>query len=164
MGRNRLKACRTEALTSPDCDAQIGVQTFGECKNRLPAYSASNPYTIEALFDRGRSVPHVRWEAEAVWPAAKPEQAVVPAQLRQMQSAQFWAHTNPHYVILQCGGLTCFQIAQIRSIWTNTCPRKPSAPIFGLGLTYLFSFSILKRLSLNSCLQALSRAFCHTSG
>ncbi|KAG6991164.1 hypothetical protein G7Y79_00055g089400 [Physcia stellaris] len=172
LGRNRLTATRcTEALSSPDCDTQIGVQILGECKHCLPANSASYPVTEtprhsdpEALFDSGRPTPHVRWEAESIWPAAAPNALVLSARPWQMQSRkQMWPHTKPHYVILQCGGLTCFQIGQIRSIWANTCPRKPSAPVFGLalGLTYLFSFSIPNGLSPTSCLQALPRAFRH---
>ncbi|KAG7005111.1 hypothetical protein G7Y79_00021g049780 [Physcia stellaris] len=72
LGRNCLTACCAETLTSPDCDTQIGVQTVGECKHCLPAYSASNAYTIEALSYCERPVPHVRWEAESIWPAAAP--------------------------------------------------------------------------------------------
>ncbi|KAG6989856.1 hypothetical protein G7Y79_00062g093340 [Physcia stellaris] len=64
LGRNCLTANHcTEALSSPDCDTQIGVQTLGEDSSQLPAYStaysASSTYTIEALSHCGRPVPHV---------------------------------------------------------------------------------------------------------
>ncbi|KAG7007532.1 hypothetical protein G7Y79_00009g026410 [Physcia stellaris] len=172
LGRNCLTASRcTEALSSPDCDTQIGVQTVGECKYCLPAYStaysASSTYTIEALSHCGRPVPHVRWEAESIWPAAKSEQAVVSSQLRQMQSRQqMWPHTKPHYVILPCGGLTCFQNGQIRSISSSACIGQTVGPHITFADLPIFFFDAplsLGILSLSSCLQALPRAFRHLS-
>ena len=69
-------------------------------------------------------------------------------------------HTNPHYVIPQCGGLTCFRNGQIRGLQTYTCSRKPSAPILGPGP--LLDFSILNGPSITSNLQAPPRAFRHS--
>ncbi|KAG7006773.1 hypothetical protein G7Y79_00013g035450 [Physcia stellaris] len=149
LGRNRLTANRcTQALTSLDCDTKIGVQTLGEASSQLlansTAYSASSTYIIEALSHCGRSLPHVRWEAESIWPAAAPN-ALLFSEGHWQKQLQIWPHTNPHYVILQCGGLTCFQIGQIRSISSSACPGETVGPhITFANSSIFFSFGIAK--------------------
>ncbi|KAG7004541.1 hypothetical protein G7Y79_00024g054910 [Physcia stellaris] len=132
LGTNCLTTSRcTQALSSPDCDTQIGVQTLEEASSHLPAcsaYSASNPDLetprhSEALSHCGRPVPHVRWEPESIWPATAPNALVLSEggwQMQPQKQLQIWPLTNPHYVILQCGGLTCFQIGHFRSISSST--------------------------------------------
>ena len=43
-----------------DCDIEIDLQILEKCKRYLLVYFVSNVYIIEILFDRERSVSHVR--------------------------------------------------------------------------------------------------------
>ena len=109
----------------------ITLQEAEACIQELPARSLHQlPQDLQR--DRGRPIPHVSWEAEINEPAGAPTALVLSAQFWRMQSRKQWPpHTNSHYVIPQCDGLTCFQNGQIRGLQTYTCSRKPSAPILG---------------------------------
>ena len=160
-----------EIFSSLNCDIQIDVKTLEKCKHCLLVYflsifliDTSRHSNSKVLFDRERFISHVCWKVEFISFAITSKQIVVFAQLRQMQSQkQLWFHTNAHYVIFQYDDFICFQIDQIRNIWINICSRKSFASIFDFAFDfiYLFFFSIFKNLSLNFCLQTLSRAFRH---
>ena len=138
----------------------ITLQEAEACIQELPARSLHQlPQDLQR--DRGRPIPHVSWEAEINEPAGAPTALVLSAQFWRMQSRKQWPpHTNSHYVIPQCDGLTCFQNGQIRGLQTYTCSRKPSAPILDLDPRDI-SFLDSRHSPTLSSPRASSRAFCH---